>query len=88
MSHFIFTYHYHHHHPSPPQPTISTITATPLLKVPTSSCTHLVLHIHICSMLKEADDDFEMLMQTGPVKRSISPLHPPPPYNKHNTNYC
>jgi hypothetical protein len=39
MSHFIFTLFCHTpqlpppYHPSPPQPTISTITATPLLKV-------------------------------------------------------
>jgi hypothetical protein len=39
-------------------------------------------------MLKEADDHFEMFMQTGIVKRSPSILHPPPPYNKHNINYC
>jgi hypothetical protein len=89
--------------PSPPQPTISTIPATPLFKVfsdeahmsgseiddPTSSCTHIVHHIHICSMLKEADDPFEMFIPTGPVKRSASILHPPPPppYNKHNINH-
>jgi hypothetical protein len=35
-------------------------------------------------MLKEADDPFEMFIPTGIVKRSVSPLHPPPPYNKHN----
>jgi hypothetical protein len=39
-------------------------------------------------MLKEADDPFEMFIPTGPVKRSVSILHPPPPYNKHNINYC
>jgi hypothetical protein len=40
-------------------------------------------------MLKEADDYFEMSILTGQVKRSLSPLYPPPPYNKHNTiNYC
>jgi hypothetical protein len=39
-------------------------------------------------MLKEADDPFEMFIPTGPVKRSVSPLHPPPPpYNKHNINH-
>jgi hypothetical protein len=54
---------------------------------PTSSCTHIVLHIHICSiLLKEAADRFEMFIR---VKRSRSILHPPPPpYNKHNINYC
>jgi hypothetical protein len=35
-------------------------------------------------MLKEADDPFEMISHTGIVKRSLSSLHPPPPYNKHN----
>jgi hypothetical protein len=39
-------------------------------------------------MLKEADDPFEMFILTGKVKRSPSPLHPPPPYNKHNIHYC
>jgi hypothetical protein len=39
-------------------------------------------------MLKEADDHFEMFIPTGHVKRSPSILHPPPPYNKHNINYC
>jgi hypothetical protein len=39
-------------------------------------------------MLKEADDHFEMFKLTGPVKRSPSILHPPPPYNKHNIKYC
>jgi hypothetical protein len=39
-------------------------------------------------MLKEADDHFEMFIPTGIVKRSPSSLHPPPPYNKHNINYC
>jgi hypothetical protein len=39
-------------------------------------------------MLKEADDPFEMFILTGVVKRSPSNLHPPPPYNKHNINYC
>jgi hypothetical protein len=39
-------------------------------------------------MLKEAADPFEMLSVTGIVKRSPSPLHPPPPYNKHNINHC
>jgi hypothetical protein len=39
-------------------------------------------------MLKEAADPFEMFFLTGKVKRSVSPLHPPPPYNKHNINYC
>jgi hypothetical protein len=40
-------------------------------------------------MLKEAADPFEMFMPTGPVKRSVSILHPPPPpYNKHNINHC
>jgi hypothetical protein len=40
-------------------------------------------------MLKEADDHFEMFILTGIVKRSVSILHPPPPpYNKHNINYC
>jgi hypothetical protein len=39
-------------------------------------------------MLKEADDPFEMFFLTGIVKRSVSILHPPPPYNKHNINYC
>jgi hypothetical protein len=38
-------------------------------------------------MLKKADDPFEMFIPTGMVKRSVSPLHPPP-YNKHNINYC
>jgi hypothetical protein len=38
-------------------------------------------------MLKEAADHFEMFKPTGPVKRSLSQLHPPP-YNKHNINYC
>jgi hypothetical protein len=94
MSHFILTLYSNtllpptQHHPSPPQPTISTITATPLFKVFSSSCSHLVHHIRICSMLKEADDSFEMFIHTGQVKRSVSPLHPPPPYNKHNINYC
>jgi hypothetical protein len=37
-------------------------------------------------MLKEADDHFEMFFLTGTVKRSLSILHPPPPYNKHNIN--
>jgi hypothetical protein len=91
MSHFIFTLHSHtplpppYHH-SPPQPIIFTITATPLS--PTSSYTYIVLDIHICSMLKEAADPFEMFIPTGQVKRSPSILHPPPPYNKHNINYC
>jgi hypothetical protein len=39
-------------------------------------------------MLKEAADPFEMFIPTGIVKRTPSPLHPPPPYNKHNINYC
>jgi hypothetical protein len=39
-------------------------------------------------MLKEAADPFEMFVLTGIVKRSLSILHPPPPYNKHNINYC
>jgi hypothetical protein len=40
-------------------------------------------------MLKEAADPFEMFIHTGIVKRSPSSLHPPPPpYNKHNFNYC
>jgi hypothetical protein len=40
-------------------------------------------------MLKETDDPFEMFILTGIVKRSPAPLHPPPPYNKHNiNNYC
>jgi hypothetical protein len=39
-------------------------------------------------MLKEADDPFEMFIFAGIVKRSPSILHPPPPYNKHNINYC
>jgi hypothetical protein len=39
-------------------------------------------------MIKEADDPFEMFILTGIVKRSPSILHPPPPYNKHNINYC
>jgi hypothetical protein len=39
-------------------------------------------------MLKEADDPFEMFIPTGKVKRSESLLHPPPPYNKYNINYC
>jgi hypothetical protein len=39
-------------------------------------------------MLKEADDPFKMFIYTGIVKRSPSRLHPPPPYNKHNINYC
>jgi hypothetical protein len=38
-------------------------------------------------MFKEAADPFEMFILTGIVKRSLSPLHPPPPYNKHNINY-
>jgi hypothetical protein len=37
-------------------------------------------------MLKEAADPFEMFLLTGQVKRSLSKLHPPPPYNKHNIN--
>jgi hypothetical protein len=39
-------------------------------------------------MLKEADNRFEMFIVTGIVKRSLSILHPPPPYKKHNINYC
>jgi hypothetical protein len=39
-------------------------------------------------MLKEAADPFEIFIHTGQVKRSVSKLHPPPPYNKHNINYC
>jgi hypothetical protein len=39
-------------------------------------------------MLKEAADPFEMFILTGPEKRSVSILHPPPPNNKHNINYC
>jgi hypothetical protein len=39
-------------------------------------------------MLKEADDPFEMFKLTGIVKRREFILHPPPPYNKHNINYC
>jgi hypothetical protein len=39
-------------------------------------------------MLKETADPFEMFTVTGIVKRSVSILHPPPPYNKHNINYC
>jgi hypothetical protein len=39
-------------------------------------------------MLKEAEDHVEMIIPTGIVKRSPSILHPPPPYNKHNINYC
>jgi hypothetical protein len=39
-------------------------------------------------MLKEAADPFEMFIMTGIVKRSVSILHPPSPYNKHNINYC
>jgi hypothetical protein len=39
-------------------------------------------------MLKEAADPFEIFILTGHVKRIASKLHPPPPYNKHNINYC
>jgi hypothetical protein len=39
-------------------------------------------------MLKEADDHFEMIILAGIAKRSPPMLHPPPPYNKHNINYC
>jgi hypothetical protein len=38
-------------------------------------------------MLKEAADPFEIFIVTGIVKRTPSSLHPPP-YNKHNINYC
>jgi hypothetical protein len=84
-SHCIVTHHYHHHiiphhHNQPSLPSL------PPHHLRSSSCTHLVLHIHICSVLKEAADRFEMFILTGQVKRSSSPLHPPPPYNKHNIN--
>jgi hypothetical protein len=39
-------------------------------------------------MLKEAADPLEMFIRTGIVKRSPYNLHPPPPYNKNNINYC
>jgi hypothetical protein len=88
MSHFIFTLCSHTplpppYHPSPPPITNHLHHHCH----PTSSFTHNVLDVHICSMLKEAADPFEMLILTGPVKRSPFPLHPPP-YNKHNINYC
>jgi hypothetical protein len=73
----------HHHKHTTLQLSMNTMATTN-----TSSCTHIVLDIHICSMLKEADDPFEMFIPTGIVKRSVFPLHPPPPYNKHNINYC
>jgi hypothetical protein len=89
-SHCIVTHHHHHHHHhivphhhnQPSQPSL------PPHWHPTSSCTYIVLHIHICSMLKKAADPFEMFFPTDKVKRSVSILHPPPPHNKHNINYC
>jgi hypothetical protein len=35
--------------------------------------------IHICSMMQEVADHFEVSTLTGQLKRSPSILHPPPP---------
>jgi hypothetical protein len=84
-SHCIATHHYHHHiiphhhdQPSPPSLPPHYLRSSVMKHTyhPTSSCTHLVLNIHICSMLKEADDPFEMFIPTGIVKRSESHLEP------------
>jgi hypothetical protein len=49
---------------------------------PTSSCTHPVLDCRICSMVQEEFGDIEMSIWTGHEKRSVSILHPPPPYKQ------
>jgi hypothetical protein len=56
---------------------------------PTSSCTHIVLHIRIYSQLQKDADHIEMFILAGPMKRSPSKLHPPSPHNKqtNSSNY-
>ena len=44
--------------------------------------THIVLDMLVCSMFQEAFDSFDMFTLTGQVKRSVSILHPPPPNHK------